>query len=166
MTPIMGRQKRRKSKMPEDAVDLISHLYRNLSLRLVAIDKIPQYFKVVIDKNLGRRQVLPNGMVVEFDSFEDFIEAPPPKGFGIPIEKFKDLCRHHPDVLAKIDRLMEDDSFGPEEQISHRRLKRRLERLLNDFPRDQVLTAMRNMGLITAPAPSDRDTKNLCRRSR
>jgi hypothetical protein len=38
--------------MPEDAVDLISHLYRTLSLGLVAIDKIPQYFKVVIDKNL------------------------------------------------------------------------------------------------------------------
>jgi hypothetical protein len=94
-------------------------------------------------------------MVVEFDSFEDFIEAPPPKGFGIPIEKFKEICRLHPDVLAKIDRLMEDDSISSEEQISQRRLKRRLERLLEDFPRDQVLTTMRNMGLITAPAPSD-----------
>ncbi|MGO9570482.1 MAG: hypothetical protein ACLP5H_23370 [Desulfomonilaceae bacterium] len=157
--------------MPEiDGWDLISQLYRNLSMGLVAIDKIPQYLKVVIDKNLWRRQIFPNGMVVEFDSFKDFIEAPPPKGFGIPIKKFKELCRLHPDVVAKIDRLIEEDSDGLREEkaipSNQLLLRRRLERLLKDFPRDQVLTGMSNMGLITAPAPVDRDSKDMLRRSR
>jgi hypothetical protein len=138
--------------MPDiDAVDLISHLYRNLSMGLVAIDKIPQCLKVVIDKNLWRRQIFPNGMVVEFDSFKDFIEAPPPKGFGIPIEKFKELCRLHPDVVAKIDRLIAEDSHEPEEAeaLTHnqRRLTRRLERLLKDFSRDEVLHELRRLGI-------------------
>jgi len=145
-----------------DAVDLISHLYRNLSSGLVAIDKIPQYFRVVLDQSLWQHQVLPNGMVVEFDSFKDFIEAPPPKGFGIPIEKFKELCRLHPEIIPKIEDLTADDSFGPEEQTSRLRLKRRLERLLKDFPREQVLLGMRNMGLITASAPIEGDTECLC----
>jgi hypothetical protein len=154
--------------MPDiDAVDLISHLYRNLSLGLVAIDKIPQYFQVVLDRNLWQRQVLPNGMVVEFDSFKDFIETPPPKGFGIPIEKFKELCRLHPDVVAKIDRLIAKDSHEPEEAkaLSHNqwRLRRRLERLLKDFSRDEVLQGLRRMELITAPAPSDEDSKDMLR---
>lgn len=157
--------------MPEiDGWGFISRLYRNLSMGLVAIDKIPQYLKVVIDKNLWRRQIFPNGMVVEFDSFKDFIEAPPPKGFGIPIEKFKELCRLHPDVVAKIDRLIEEDSDGLREEkaipSSQRRLRRRLERLLKDFSRGEVLQELRRMGLITAPALSDGDSKDLLRRSR
>lgn len=152
--PVRKRKNRQKrsDRMPDiDAVDLISHLYRNLSLGLVAIDKIPQYFQVVLDRNLWRRQVLPNGMVVEFDSFKDFIEAPPPKGFGIPIEKFKELCRLHPDVVAKIDRLIEEDSDGPREEKAipsdQLRLKRRLERLLKDFSRDEVLQGLRRRGI-------------------
>ena len=138
--------------MPEiDGWGLISRLYRNLSMGLVAIDKIPQYLKVVIDKNLWRRQIFPNGMVVEFDSFKDFLEAPPPKGFGIPIEKFKELCRLHPDVVAKIDRLIEEDSDGLREEkpirSNQRRLRRRLERLLKDFSTDEVLQELRRRGI-------------------
>ena len=138
--------------MPDlEGHDLISLLYRCLCSGLHAIDKIPGYFEVVLNKNLWQKRELPNGMVVEFDSFKDFIEAPPPKGFGTPIEKLKELCRLHPGILAKIDHLVGKDFVSPEEEESQQRLKRRLERLVRDFPRDQVLTELRNIGLITGP---------------
>jgi len=138
--------------MPDiDGEGLISQLYRNISTGMRYLDKIPEYFETVIDKDLWQSRILPNGMVVEFDSFKDFIEAPPPKGFGIPIEKFKELCRLHPDVVAKIDRLIAEDSHEPEEAeaLTHnqRRLTRRLERLLKDFSRDEVLHELRRLGI-------------------
>lgn len=138
--------------MPDpEGVGFLSQLHRNLSSGLEVLDKIPAYFETVIDKNLWQRQEFPNGMVVKSDSFRDFIEGPPPKGFGISIEKLKEICRLHPGILAKIEDLTREDPINPEKQISQRRLKRRLERLLKDFPRDEVLMGMRNMGLITDP---------------
>lgn len=140
--------------MPEiDGIGLISQLYRNLSTGMRYLDKLPEYFETVIEKNLWQSRVLPNGMVVEFDSFKDFIETSPPKGFGIPIEKFREICRLHPDALNKIDHLIGEDSYQLEEtkalSPNQRSLRRRLEGLLKDFSRDEVLQELRKIELIT-----------------
>ena len=137
--------------MPEiDGTGLISQLYRNLSTGMRYLDKLPEYFETVIEKNLWQSRVLPNGMVVEFDSFKDFIETSPPRGFGIPIEKFREICRLHPSVLAKIDALTGEGSegYGQPSSPDQRRLRRRLERLLRDFPRDEVLQELGRMGIV------------------
>ncbi|GEM_PF-1816826 len=142
--------------MPDvDGVDLISQLYRVLSSSLVALEKTPIYFETVINRDLWQRQVLPNGMVVEFDCFRDFIETQPPRGFGIPLGKLQEIFRLHPDILARINDLTSDDSNCPEDEqvILHnrRRLRRRITDLLKDFSRNEVLQEMRSMGLMTGP---------------
>ena len=136
--------------MPDpEGSGFLSQLHRNLSSGLEVIDKIPTYFETIIDKNLWQRQDLPNGMVIIAKSFRNFIENPPPKGFGISIGKLKEICRLHPRVLAKIDALTGEGSegYGQASSPDQRRIRRRLERLLKDFPKDQVVQELRKMGI-------------------
>jgi hypothetical protein len=47
---------------------------------------------------------------VEFDNIQDWVEARPPVGLGTTVEILMDLLRHHPDLRAKLLKLIQEDN--------------------------------------------------------
>jgi len=50
------------------------------------------------------------GKVVEATSFQEFVEAKPPKGLGTTIDDLMALCKKHPVVVELIDQAVQGDS--------------------------------------------------------
>jgi hypothetical protein len=43
------------------------------------------------------------GEIVQFDSFREFIEAPPPMGLGSSLEKLREICSGSEEALRLIE---------------------------------------------------------------
>ena len=48
------------------------------------------------------------GKIVEFHTFQEFIEAPPPMGLGSRLEKLRELCSGSEEALRMIDRVVRE----------------------------------------------------------
>ncbi|MGB6066124.1 MAG: hypothetical protein WBG50_15090 [Desulfomonilaceae bacterium] len=90
-------------------VDEMKRLYA----RLIWIE--PRRFSVlewtinVIKSGIWKRRVeCLLGEIVEFDTFREFIETPPPMGMGSSLEKLREICSGSEEALRLIDEVVDE----------------------------------------------------------
>lgn len=94
----------RSSKENDQGVRILSRLLYDADIDLEHISQL--IVRVVDDEMWRERQLAETGQTVTFDSFEDFVTAPPLEGLGTTIESLKKLCKGDNRALDAIDRAL------------------------------------------------------------
>ncbi len=72
--------------------DIIQSLQRELIHGGHTLKAIPETISVIVEKNLWRERIEPQtGEAVTFESFEEFVTAPPLEGFFVVLTKVLQL---------------------------------------------------------------------------
>jgi len=84
--------------------DTISRLYEGLRWSELRVSGVPQWTVEVIKSGVWEHRFEKLlGQIVEFKTFREFIEAPPPMGLGSSLEKLRELCSGSEEALRMID---------------------------------------------------------------
>ncbi len=84
--------------------DSISLLYEGLRWSELRVSGVPQWTINVIKSGVWEHRMEELlGQIVEFNTFQEFIEAPPPMGMGSSLEKLRELCSGSEESLRMID---------------------------------------------------------------
>ncbi len=84
--------------------DIIQSLQRELIHGGHTLKAIPETISVIAEKDLWRERIEPQtGGVVTFESFEEFVTAPPLEGLGSSVRQLKHLCQDDPTALDALD---------------------------------------------------------------
>ena len=68
------------------------------------LESLPGFILAIVKEKLWKRVWLqPNGRVVEFDSFEEYLTTKTPNGLGATVQGIKDICRNNVEALDAID---------------------------------------------------------------
>src|SRR5437660_7972839 len=71
-----------------------------------SLESVPGLLRRIITENMWQERILPESAeLIRFDSFEDFVTAPPLDGLGTSVEILRLLCKRDVEVLALIDEL-------------------------------------------------------------
>lgn len=82
----------------------ISALYEGLRWSELRVSGVPQWTMNVIESGVWRHRMEELlGHIVEFNTFREFIETPPPMGMGSTLEKLRDICSGSEEALRMID---------------------------------------------------------------
>lgn len=83
----------REIKRPFDD-RIVSQLRRSLFEGQDGLRTVPEMLKSVIEHEIWRQRVVEEtGELVRFESFEDFVTAPPLEGLGASVRQLKQLCQ-------------------------------------------------------------------------
>jgi hypothetical protein len=85
----------------------ISRLYEGLRWSELRVSAVPQWTIQVIKSGVWKHrmeQIL--GEIVEFKTFREFIEAPPPMGMGSSLDKLREMCSGSEEALKMIDEVI------------------------------------------------------------
>lgn len=70
-----------------------------------ALSSVPGHVKKVLRKELWRRSYCEaTGQLTTFDTFKDFVTAPPPEGLGADPDTLITLCQNDPEALELLRR--------------------------------------------------------------
>lgn len=84
---------------------VIDHLRSAITDGAAGLADVPALLKRVITEKLWReRFVLQARETICFDTFDDFVRAPPPEGLGASVKTLTKLCSDDPEVIDLIDR--------------------------------------------------------------
>jgi len=107
--PLSNIEKRFARKMDEMQKILDEMQAVHMRLRWVKPEhfSFPQWTIDVIKSGIWKyRAERLLGEIVQFDSFREFIEAPPPMGMGSSLEKLKEICSGSEEALRMIDEVV------------------------------------------------------------
>lgn len=85
-----------------------------------SLEDVPVLVVRIVDQDLWRKFKSPAGEC-EYDSFEEFAAAHPPKGLGSSVATLKDLCRSNKHALDAIDRAVQQPPGGDKRSESYRK---------------------------------------------
>jgi hypothetical protein len=85
--------------------NITSSLYQLISYGGTGLAQVPALLKRCLKESCWRRRYQQiRKQVIEFASFEDFVNTAPPNGLGCTVRLIKQLCVDHLDVLDLIDK--------------------------------------------------------------
>lgn len=77
------------------------------------LESLPGFILAIVKEKLWKRVWLqPNGRVVEFDSFEEYLTTKTPNGLGATVQGIKDICRNNVEALDAIDAALQGEHGG------------------------------------------------------
>lgn len=112
--------------------DITQSLSKAVARGEASLDAVPGLLRMIIRRKMWRKRISSiTGGIVEFESFEQFVNALPPEGLGTTIEAIKCLCCNEPKMLATIEKAIgknpsqhasgqESNSFRPRRRRSER----------------------------------------------
>lgn len=64
-----------------------------------------------------------NGKIIQFNTFQEFVEAPPPEGFGTTLDNLVKLCGKYPEIVELIDQTVSEQKQQYQPLNGHRKTK-------------------------------------------
>jgi len=113
--------------------DIIQSLQRELIHGGHTLKAIPETISVIAEKDLWRERIEPQtGEAVTFESFEEFVTAPPLEGLGSSVRQLKHLCQDDKEALDWIDKATVGKPGGDRRSQEY---KTNVNNINNDSPR-------------------------------
>ncbi len=89
---------------------IVNSLSQTVASEIANMDVLPGLLTRIIETDAWRSYTVEMlGTQAHFDNIEDWIEAKAPVGLGTTVEVLMDLCRHHPDLRAKLVQMLQED---------------------------------------------------------
>lgn len=90
---------------------IINSLAQATASAIHAADDIPGLLRKIIETDAWRSYTVEMlETKVEFDNIQDWVEARSPVGLDTTVEVLMDLLRHHPDLQARVLKLIQEDN--------------------------------------------------------
>ena len=84
------------------------------------IDSLPKFIKKVIREEAWTIRIVEStGQVVEFDSFQQFVESHPPEGLGCSLDRLQRLCDDDDEAQLMIRRATTKEPHRPEKSVNN-----------------------------------------------
>lgn len=86
----------------------VEWLSRSIQVGIEALDHLPMLIRQIIEEQMWRQHFhKETGRVSYFDSFQEFVETPPPEGLGTTVPTLIRLCADDALVVDLIDRTVQ-----------------------------------------------------------